>query len=1240
MATGQTRVSVVFPASARSDHVDIAANLAAVLACGGRRVLVVDFAGGDRRVRDYLSVFPAEVTACPDRLRIAVREITADRSAVLGEVRRFDLPGDQVGAVSSLNVGATQQRLDLARADPEAVAALRSRLLDSGYDDVLVVLPETDAGARAETMAGILADAVLLAFGPSERAVARAVDVAARIRKATPIQVDVLPVLARVPATDRSSPLIARVRSDANGMFAVLFAEQAERVPNQSCAELPLMAYAESSPILSVVAEDAGTPLWREYARLATWLTGRVGWLAMAPHIRAGYRWSCGLDSDPDTRPVVIADLPGTREWVPWVRTQIIRAGGTVVDAADAPPGVPVLLLHRDDEDEFAVPAEAGAPEATLVPVAVPDRDDDGGPDAFAGAASQAEAFRTRLLSALGFVGPSRFPERAPTRFPWSTPMNRHLPVTGDLPGVDDPDLAALRAALVLPTGRRTIALVHGGAGTGKSTLARAYAEHYAWDYQGVWWLSSRDRRSLLQSVAALAEVVLPGDSVARQYGSTRSLTAVTAPRNCRFLLVYDGCDDLDVLADGLLPAEDGDVHVLVTSRAPSGSVPIDHQIELTALRPEQSVARLTERVPDLNPAAAAEVGAALGHRPLAVRLAGAWLDEAGARLREAGHDAVSAARTAQAELLAALAERDGDDPVSAIVAVVVDTLLSPELDAATGGTGLGEVTVLLARCFTALASNGIGLEFIQSRELVGALAGRLGRAAPRLLVDTADIDRALRLGERYGLLTVDWGLSGVVRVNRAITAALIALAEPEEAAAIAAMVLSALAEFAPTESAPESLRHRFRLLIWHVEPSGALHSTDDQVRRWLVNQVRYLYEQDIKAISEETLVHGERLLAAWEQAGIPADDPLRLRLIVQLANLARALGDRDRARKLDVEALDLQSDVHQAPTPAALAAARGLGGDDRGLGRYLDALATDQLVWAGKVRELGEDHPQTRSAANNLATSLYLSGNTQRALAVERQNHSRVVRLFGEHHERTDWSAVRIATYQRDLGLGDSRARLANLVSALRGRPGRERLTLIAQWQWSMELRDTGELRTATTIITEALDGFRALLPDGHPDITAAMLTSASITRRSGHLPGQAEEMAQAAVARLDHRDFDEAHPIRALAGLGLGLATAAAGDHAAGTEAVARAYDSLLSRFDRAHPWSLAAAIDLAVLHASAGDLATAASLTEEALEDLLDTVGPTHPYVAIAGHNLGLAREGAQRTWREIDVDIPHT
>ena len=58
MAIGQTRVCVAFPASPRCDHVDLTANLAALLACGGNRTQTAERLGISRRqlfdkIREY-----------------------------------------------------------------------------------------------------------------------------------------------------------------------------------------------------------------------------------------------------------------------------------------------------------------------------------------------------------------------------------------------------------------------------------------------------------------------------------------------------------------------------------------------------------------------------------------------------------------------------------------------------------------------------------------------------------------------------------------------------------------------------------------------------------------------------------------------------------------------------------------------------------------------------------------------------------------------------------------------------------------------------------------------------------------------------------------------------------------------------------------------------------------------------------------------------------------------------------
>ncbi|GLZ41968.1 FxSxx-COOH system tetratricopeptide repeat protein [Actinokineospora sp. NBRC 105648] len=1263
MATDRARVCVAFPAAPRCDHVDTAANLAVVLALAGRRVLVVDWSGAERPVREYLEPFADGREPCPDELWAGVREVaTAGVAGALsfGVLRHFTVHGAESGTIalvaaeSDLPLG-----LDLSRAAPTALSVLRRELGAAGYDDVLLVMPTVgpDDVAEAAAVASAVGDTVLVAIAPNPRSVADAAAVTEVIRGSAPIAVTVLPVLTRVH--DEKGPRLFReVRATAARTFVVLFAEQADRVPLRRCVELPLLPYQEILPILSTVAEPADSPLWGEYRELATAVTGEPAqpWRTVPVRVREGYRTSARLAPAGSPRQVVVVAPPELRAWVAWARTHLTRVGAEVIEAAEPPapttdpattdsattdpattdpattdPAPTVLRLHAGD-----CPPGGGADVVDLrVPEQPYDPAEPGAPD------TPADTFRRTMLTKLGFLG-LRGPQAGrSTRFPWSAPRVQRLPAASRTVDIDDPDVRALREALVDRSAQRAVVVIDGPPGTCKTALARAYAAHYAWDYQGVWWISAHDRRSLLRSLAGLARALEPEREAASLYGSTAALSWVVEPARGRFLLVYDGDSDLGKLAaDGLLPDELGDVHVLVTASEEPTGVPVVARLGLGPLRPGQAAARLIATTPELAPDAAAEVAAALGHWPLAISLAGAWLAETAEHYRGQGHDDVSAAADAHTALVAAIGRHPGLAPTAVMVSVVRDTLHSLELDELTGGGGLGAVAVLLAECFHTLSPLGARLELVQSRELLSALARHLDPQGQGLLFDSAQIDRALRLGERYELIQVDWGLRGTVQVDPAIRAVLAELADPEHVARVAELVLDTLAEFAPVESAPAAARTRFRALFDHVECSGALASGRPQVRRWLVNQAHYHYDTGNAATWAETLAHGDDLLARWD-AWYPAEDPLRLRLMGQLANLERALGDAERAWKLDAEALGAYQRGFGAETPAALTAARGVGGDVRGLGGYLDALAEDERSFPGFVREFGEDHPQTRRAANNLAASLYLSGATARALVLERDNHRRLVRLFGAAHELAEWSAVRVAIYERDLDLGRPAARLSAIENRLRGRGGAlRRLRWVVEWQWSMALRDQGSLTRARDRFTSAHKGLRALLPEDHPDITAVMLTGASIRRRSGIDLVEAREQAATALARLDERRFPAAHPIRALAELGVGLATAAAGDRAAGRDLVRRAHDALHDRLDRMHPWTLAAALDLAVLTAAGGELETARGLTEEALEDLLDAFGADHPHAAVARDNLELAELGEHAHWREIDVDIPHT
>jgi hypothetical protein len=540
-----------------------------------------------------------------------------------------------------------------------------------------------------------------------------------------------------------------------------------------------------------------------------------------------------------------------------------------------------------------------------------------------------------------------------------------------------DADINAVRDRFAAVGEGRTVVTLTGGPGSGKSQLALAYAHRFAYDYDLVWWVPADDRQRAFVALANLAA----GMGRAAGFQAREALRALASePAYRRFLLVLDDVPAGSAVAD-LVPAG-ATGHVLITTRSAADPVP-GPTVALTGMAPGDAVGLLTGIVPGLGEGAAAAVARAVEFSPYALELAGCWLRETVEGFCAAGSAVVASAEHAAAELVAELA-RDpggGQSPGVRMTGLTLRTLAAESL---------GRVTVLLIQLASFLSSQGIALGLMRSRPLVVAVADLADDDALRL--DAERIDRALWLGERYGLLEVDWGLRARVHVANTLQGVVGELMGPQEREARRATLLRCLARYAPAETADEaSSADRFAELQRHVLPTGAVGSADPQVRRWLVNQVRYLaLHRGEHGILDAALRIGQVVLRDWT-ARFGVDDPLRLRLAGQLANLARDLGDQLTALELDRDTLGRQrarpGGAAELPT---LATARGLGGDLRGMGRFADALVEDQLTWESYVRELGDNHPQTRRAAGNLALSRFLSGDTEGALRMEEDSYRR----------------------------------------------------------------------------------------------------------------------------------------------------------------------------------------------------------------------------------------------------------
>ncbi|GAA1297254.1 FxSxx-COOH system tetratricopeptide repeat protein [Saccharothrix xinjiangensis] len=1233
-----TAVTAFLSATGGTGRTSAVANLAWVLATAGRRVLVVDWGSEVPRVREYLEPFLVSRHGLPDALGrglvAAYRAEPAGDEDPLPAVERFAPPAGGTGAAGHVDVvspvptdPAGRPRPGAGHGDPGVIAELRARLAESDYDQVLIDAP-TGAGEESLTLVATLCELAVVCFRPRPRAIADAADLAARLRKRAPIRIDVVPVATLFDDADEQSRA-RRIRSAIHAAFAELLAGQPKRVPDGGAVEIPYRPYDAFDPLLAILVEESGSGvLETQYGRLAAAVTGGAVTEPppVPPVLRARYRRVFGLASNTEPDRVVVAYAPRDRPWFDWVRGQLERAGARVRSLADArswladeePPGVVVLSSPHSG------------------PVALPDRpltvlrlalaEDDPLDDGLSVHEHAPEALSARLLGHFGLIDRPGAEHEPGMRTPGSHPHVLGLPPRHPAFVGRDEDLEELRDRLLEAGDERAVLAVNGVSGVGKSELALEYAYRFSSDYSAVWWLPAHDRQVLLGALAELAaRLRQPGST---DYGTLAALERLAGdPAYARFLLVYDNADDLDLISDLLPDGVTG--HVLITSTANRGA-----ELELARMRADDSARLLLDRVPGLTVEDARRVADAVDHLPLSLDVVSSWLGETARAELGAGSRDADAAAWATRTLFEHL-DRSEADGVARVVGVVVDSLRD---------TATGRLAVLVAQLCAFLSTEGADLGLVRSRAFLDRLVAAGGVDAEPLELDAGEVDRVLWHGARHGLFRVDWGDQYTLRMHRVVQRALREAMPPADRDARQADVLRALAALAPTEVEDNSptRRARFTELQRHVFPSGALGSDDPAVRRWLVNQVRFLFTDGGAGVRRAALGPGRALLDSWT-GRFGAADPLRNRLAAQLANVHRVLGEPVESLRLDDLALAQQRRALDLTHPQPLITARGRAGDLRGLGLFAEALAEDQATWEGLRTVLGDDHPDTRLAANNLAASMFLSGDAAGALAVEEDNYRRRRRLFGPNDSRTWTTLAQLGLYQRELGRYpealDSLLTASQQLQALR--PELNQVQIGVHRNYAVALRLVGRTRAAKERTGKALRDYREVIGPHHPYTLGCALSFAADHRRVGGDPELAVELARTALdGFLRHVGLRENHPFVALCELGLGLALRAAGDPAGAVAHVGSAVSTLRDRLGDTHPWTLAAAVDEARVLLSAGEVDRAAGLIAEAHADCVEFLGPDHPHTAVAAHNLRLAAHPADQDWRECDVDVPHT
>jgi tetratricopeptide (TPR) repeat protein len=1187
------------------------ANVALIMASLGYRVLVVDLDLASPSLHRFLQPFlPRGSAAAPVGLNCRFLD---QRASV-----------DFLGPVTDAAVDRADYRVG------------RAGLAGLGYDYVLLDMPASPA-APADTAE--LADVLVLGYTLNKQVMDRALGYARAIRgTARGEAMRILPVPMSV---DRNAAgQTPRMRAEGRRLFAWLL----DDMPDQDSREYwngvevpyePDYAVEEGLPFLDD-SSDQRDRLVSAYRHLVTSLThGLVPAERVAitdetrKRYRAARRAAAGGDS-----PVIVVHAPADRYWAEWLVAELRRLGLTAdrrrIDNAD--PGairassmlfvVSHHLLNHPRTEGFLAAAASVAPAGGQVPLAVSIDHSRLSVRQFPTlghldlAGKSAPSAQQELASYYGVSsGPGAsagnqgyYPGR---RAPY---LPSHLPARARAFRGRDDDIDRMRDHLTSAEGLARFA-VTGPAGIGKSQLALEYAHRFAYAYDLVFFIRAENAQAVLAGLAELAAMIKPksnGGEVCR--AALRDLES--GPEWQSWLLIYDGADDLDVL-DGLTP-EGGRGHIVLTSR--TGTAEGSAQLAVEPLDATDSDAMLMDLVPGILPGDARAIAAAVHYVPLTLRLAAAWIGAAQKRLLKTGHDPATvtgnAAREFCDQVATAAAGPARLDPLTVSVGLLTRWLEDEEL---------GNAALLLLETCAFLAPIGISRRLLRSpgmlEQLVRVDAG---------INDPAVLNNVLRLLDTYGFSLPSETSRGPLQIHPLVLEVLRGQLSPQQRARRRSAVTRMLAASVPLDIDDDVVIEYatvYSELLQHLGPSGALGELDFAVRRWLVNQVRYLWQTEMVSAWDTAAEIGEELASHWA-AALPAgeDDELLLRLRTQLANVYRSRCEFQRALEMDADVLVRQKRVLGLSHIRTLMTARSYGADLRLRGDFDAAALEDQATRNLFAETLGDGHLMTIVASSNLALSQLLSGEPEQALERQRADLERCRRIVDERPTQEPWILFHIGTLLRELGrYEESRDRLSEAQVAFGDLVGRG---VMSRSVWVVLRTDAGLAITERRLGHPNLERTELTLKecentygDRYPDVLALQLSKAGdlhALRRHQEAVAQAERTVQGYAAV-----FGRDHPFTRICQIDLSIYALSAGQPEIADEASRSGLQSLLDALGEQHLWSLAAAVARANVLVAMNQLSEARQLENRTLSGYRRRMGEHHPFTRIAGKNVALTR-----------------
>lgn len=1243
------------------------ANVAWILASNGKRVLAVDWDLESPGLHKFFHPFLDEstVSATPGVIEI----INDYASAAVdpgprGDDWHLEFAQIERHAVSlewAFPEGGKLDFLSAGRQNRDYSAAVCSLDWDNFYDrlgggrfframredmkqkyDYVLIDSRTGLSDVADICTIELPDVLTICFTLSDQSIEGAANVARQISgRYRDRNIRVLPVPMRIEDGEKEKLDVGRAlaRMKFQGFPAGMTPEGSALY--WGSVEVPYKPFYAFEETLATFGDDPGSPasLLSSFERITESVTSGdvTAMRPIAEELRLQYKEAFARRQPAPSTQVYLSYVPEDRMWADWIEAVLTRAGfrvlprSTVLTAAEgdgevrgsiqaerelqvAPRAIAVLssaYLHSPDARSIwktLSSADAADTHRQLIPVRISEVritepfNEHPVVDLARMDAAQATA---KLLWALDrpvqLLGRSGNQAEEP-RFPGTIPPIWNVPArNADFTG-RGATLELLRDKLA--GGGRAVVVaqaLYGLGGVGKTQLALEYAHRFMADYDLVWWVPSERAEETSGALADLARKMGLKVSENVAEAAEAALEELRRETTPHWLVIFDNADDPKQL-EPYLPTGSG--HVLITSRNQAWTHSAE-PLEVDVFTRDESVGHLLRHVPELDLADAKRVADALGHLPLAVEQASAWLEQTGMPARVY----VEQLATQSTRILALNQPPDYPMPVVATWNLSFDRLKQRS-----------PAAVRLLQLCAFFSPGPISMDLLYSDEMNESLLPFDETLSEKLM-----LGRVIRDISRFALVKVDQG-SNSLQIHRLVQAVIRSQMSDEEQVEARHEVHRILVGARPRQGETDDPANWSTYdIIWpHLSPSVAEECNDPRTRQLLIDWVRYQWKH---GEFESCLNLARRLENVWTHQLGP-DDPQTLYLQFQIANVLRSEGRFDDARDLDTYVLERQRAVLGADHPYALMTANGLGADLRALGDFREALVSDRATYESFKEQFGEDYPRTLIAAHNLGCSLRLVGDCFAARVLDEETLDRQRRVLGLDHPYTLLSAASLAYDLRAVGaFRESVDLLRDTWGNYRDVLGDEMLdTLRTAAGLAVSLRKAGEQAEAMNLGQDTYERYKRRYGSDAPDAQSCALNLACDYAAVDDMP---HALALVTEVKAAHQaSLGDDHPNTLVAANNLAC-------YLRCTDRVPEALelaDDTLGRMRRKlgerHPLTLSCALNLANCRGDAANPEGAETLERETLAQLRDVLGRDHPDSLVCEANLSVTMRQAGR------------